>query len=169
MKALGLILMSLVNREREFWSLPPVRYDFALEKYLYNNVTNNGSWFYESGPETVSWDIEGHTRYCDLRGFFLKPLGFNYQIRDTFRDSVPRIFRQRLSQGRVCKKTVFADGDKCSWFYAYHPVLMSNYTRFACKTLNFQGRYVPDYLRDKQMRSFFCYFDGSLYFLKNSK
>ena len=169
MKALGLILVSLVNRERAFWSLPPVKYDFALEKYLKANLIN-ATWLYESGPRSRSWTIENVTRSCDLNGCFTRPMGFNYLFRDTYKNSVPRIFRYRIQQNHICKRTVFADGDKCSWFYAYGPVLLQrNFTRFACSTYNVQGRYVPSDLVNKQMRSFWCWFDDELYFLKNSK
>lgn len=169
MKRLGLVLMTLVNRERSFWSLPPVQYDFQLEKYLDANVTD-ATWLYEDGPQTRSWTVENVTRSCSLNGCFIRPLGYHYLFRDTFRDSVPRIFRYRINQGRICKRTVFADGDPCSWFYAYYPVLMQrDLTRFACKTYNVQGRYVPVDLVDKQKRSFWCFSDVEPFYLGDSK
>lgn len=169
MKVMGLVLMSLVNRERAFWSLPAVKYDFELERYLKANVTN-ATWLYESGPVSRSWTVENVTRSCDLNGCFARPLGYNYMFRDTFKESVPRIFRYRINQGRICKRTVFADGDKCSWFYAYQPVLMqTDLTRFACNTYDYQGRYVPDDLRDKQMRSFWCWSTAVPFYLRDSK
>jgi hypothetical protein len=163
-KVFGLALMSIVNQERTSIGLAPVAYNFTLHNYLDNVITDNGSWFYESGPDYTSWVVEGQTRSCDLRGCFLKPLGHTYMFRDTYKDSVPKIFRYRIKQ-RNCDHTDFADGYPCSWYYAYYPTMMSNYTSFACKALNYQGRYVPIALINKQMKSFWCYFNGKLKYM----
>jgi len=162
MLRLGTILALLVNRERIRLDLSPVKYDFSLEKSL---GSYNGSYLYSSGSKNVSWTIEGQTRFCDLNGCHLKPLGYNYMFRDTFKDSVPRIFRYRIAQGSICTKTVFADGDPCSWYYAFYPVIVQNFTRFGCREYNYQGRYVPKDLINKQKRSFWCFFDSRVYYL----
>lgn len=166
-KAAILLITSLINYERISKGLNIVSYNYNLHNYLYGNITNNGSWFYESTNELRSWEIEGQRRFCDLRGCFLKPLGYNYMFRDTYKDSIPIIFRYRLGQ-RDCNRTVFKDGDPCSWFYAYYPVLMQpGFKSFACKSLNYQGRFVPDSLKDHQFKSFWCYFNDEKYFLNS--
>lgn len=159
---LGLILTTLINRERLFWGLEKIDYDYKLENHLRQF---NGSFLYQSGPLNLTWTIEGHNRFCDLNGCHIKPLEYNYMFRDTFKDSVPRIIRMRIRQNHICKKTVFADGDKCSWFYAYGQVLLQNFTKFACCEYNYQGRYVPKELIDKQKKSFWCYFNTKVYYL----
>lgn len=164
-KVIGIILMNLINDQRNSIGISPIKYDFVLHDYLKNNITNNGSWFYESTEISKSWEIEGHNRSCDLHGCFLKPLEQNYMFRDTMRNSIVKIFRYRLNQ-KDCDHTDFFDGAKCSWFYHYYPVMMSNYTSFACKILNHQGRFVPDSLKDRQLKSFWCFSDGILPWFK---
>lgn len=164
-KAVGIILMNLINVERNNIGLSPINYNFELHNYLKNNVTNNGSYFYESTELSKSWIIEGHNRSCDLRGCFMKPLEQNYMLRDTMRNSIVKIFRYRLAQ-KDCKHTDFVDNMPCSWFYHYYPIMMSNYTSFTCKILDYQGRFVPDLLKDRQLKSFWCFFDGFLPWFK---
>ena len=42
-KVVGLLLASLINKERSMFNLLPVSYDFKLHDYLKDSVTNNGS------------------------------------------------------------------------------------------------------------------------------
>jgi len=163
-KVVALLITSLINRDRQFLHLPIVKYDFNLHNFLENNVTNNGSYFYESTNDRVTWTVENNTRYCDLRGCFLTPLENQYMFRDTYKDSIVKIFRYRLSQ-RNCNHTDFVDGTPCSWFYHYYPVMMQpDFKSFACKSLNFQGRFVPGSLKNKQFKSFWCFMDAIPYY-----
>lgn len=164
-KITGLLLASLINKERQILNLPLVKYDDTLHNYLKNNDTFSGKYLYDHGPNYHSWVVENVTRYCDLNGCFEKPLGNSYMFRDTMRDSIVKIFRYRIAQ-KGCKHTDFFDGAKCSWYYHYFPVMMSNYTSFACKVLNFQGIFVPDSHKDRQFKSFWCYFDSILPWFK---
>jgi len=163
-KVVGLLLASLINKERSMFNLLPVSYDFKLHDYLKDSVTNNGSWFYESGPNIKKWTIENNERYCDLNGCFLRPQNNSYMMRDTMRDSIVKIFRYRLAQ-RNCKHTDFVDGKKCSWKYAYYDVLMQkDFKSFACKILNYQGRFVPDNLVNVQKKSWWCFFNTEVFY-----
>lgn len=165
-KITGLLLASLINKERQILNLPLVKYNDTLHNYLKNNDTLSGEYLYDSGPNYKSWVIENVTRSCDLNGCFEKPLWFNYMFRDTMRDSIIKIFRYRIAQ-KGCKHTDFFDGAKCSWYYHYFPVMMGNYTSFACKVLDYPGTFLPDYLIGIQKKSFWCFFDGELPWFKD--
>ena len=69
--ATGIILANLINYERSLLNLNLVTYDKNAHKYLNKNITNNSSYFYESGHDYRSWTVEGHTRSCDLNGCFI--------------------------------------------------------------------------------------------------
>ena len=164
-KAIGLLLASLVNKERLLLNLNKVEYDIQLHNFLKFNVTDNGSYFYDTSPYYKSWTIEGNTRHCDLNGCFMTPMDNNYMFRDTMKDSIVKIFKYRIAQ-KGCDHTDFYDGAKCSWYYHYFPVMMSNYTSFACKVLDYQGKFVPESHKNRQFKSFWCYFDGILPWFK---
>ena len=123
------------------------------------------SWYYETTNKSINWTIEGKNRFCNIQGCHFNPLGNHYMFRDTHKNSIPKIIRYRLSQ-RNCKSTDFVDGMPCSWYYVYYPVLLQNFTSFACVDLDTQGTWVPSYLIDKQKRAFFCYFDSKVYYWK---
>ena len=164
-KITGLLLASLINKERKNLNLPLIKYNDTLHDYLKSNNTFNGEYLYDSGPNYKSWVIENVTRYTDINGVFERPFGHNYMFRDTMKDSIVKIFRYRIAQ-KGCKSTQFFDGDRCSWFYAYYPVMMQNYTSFACKILDYPGRFLPPNLIGIQKKSWWCFFDSTVYYWK---
>lgn len=165
--ATGIILASLINQERALLNLNLVTYDKNAHKYLQQNITDNSTYFYESGPDYKSWSIEGHTRSCDLRGCFINfesgEKTYNYMFRDTMKDSIVKIFRYRIAQ-KNCKSTDFFDGAKCSWKYAYYDTMMQNYTSFACKIMDGRGKFLPASLVGIQNKNFWCFFDSTVYY-----
>lgn len=175
---IGALLAFLVNQERALFSLPPVAYNASLHRELqkFQDTVTNDSWFYEIGPQATNFTSNGVTRINNLRGSFVRVQGSRYLFRDTFYKSVPIIFRHRARQRDCfnwakCSNTtfnlftscmkdpiIFADGYPCSWAYAYYGVFVQRSLRsFACLDLYAQGRFVPDNLVNKQMRSFWCY------------
>lgn len=162
-KAAAILITALINNERSRNNLLPVTYNYELDNVLReHNVPD--SWYYGPANKTIEWNIENNTRHCSINGCFYEPMeGYSYLARDTYKDSIPKIFRYRLSQ-RDCEKTDFENGKKCSWKYAYYDVLMQNFTSYACKSLNFQGTWTPTNLLDIQKRSFFCWFDTKPYY-----
>lgn len=161
-RAWAILITGLINVERASHNLLPVSYNWELDSALRShNVSDD--WYYKTTNRSINWTIENQNRYCNIEGCHYKPLGHSYMFRDTHKDSVPKIFRYRLKQ-RNCHKTDFFDGAKCSWWYAYYPVLLQNFTSFACVDLATVGTWVPDKLKDIQKRAFFCYFDTKVFY-----
>lgn len=168
--ATGLILASLVNKERAILGLSKVMYDADAHRFLDRNITDNSSYFYDTGNNYKSWTIEGNTRSCDLNGCFINFTAnnktFNYQLRDTMRYSIVKIFKYRIAQ-KNCDHTDFFDGAKCSWYYHYFPIMMQkDYTSFACKVMDGQGKFVPSSHKNRQFKNFWCFYDSVLPWFK---
>lgn len=165
-RAAAILITGLINVERRNHDLLPVSYNWELDSVLRSHDVPP-DWYYRPTNKSIVWNIENQTRHCNIEGCHYKPsvngTEFNYMFRDTHKDSVPKIFRYRLKQ-RDCQKTDFVDGKKCSWWYAYYPVLLQNFTSFACVDLATQGTWTPIKLLDKQKRAFFCYFDTKVYY-----
>jgi hypothetical protein len=165
-KAWAIIITSLINVERIRNNCVPISYNFELDRTLRTNNVSD-SWYYAQTDKSINWTIEGRDRYCNIEGCHYKPVvnnkTYNYMMRDTYKDSIPKIFRMRVNQ-RDCKSTEFVNGKKCSWYFAYFPVFLQNFTSFACKSLNYQGTWVPDNLIGIQNKAFFCYFDTLVYY-----
>lgn len=159
-----IIITSLINVERSKHNLQPVVYNYTLDNYLKNDGYK-GDWYYGTSDKTINWTIEGQNRFCNINGCHYKPLGYNYLFRETYKDSIPKIIRMRLAQ-RDCNHTDFKDGEKCSWWYAYYKTLMQpEFSSYACKSLNFQGLWTPEWLLNIQKKSFWCYFNTKVFYL----
>lgn len=163
-KVWTILITSLINNERIRNNFLPISYNYDLDNVL-RTYNVEDSWYYKQSNKTIEWIIENNTRHCSINGCFYEPIeGYSYMFRDTFKDSIPKIFRYRLSQ-RDCLKTDFIDSKLCSWKYAYYDVLMQNFTSYACVSLNFQGLWTPTNLLDIQNKAFFCYFDAMPYYM----
>lgn len=163
-KAWAILITSLINVERTKNNLLPVSYNWQLDTYLREYPVAD-SWYYADTDRFINWTIEGQNRYCRIEGCHFRPMNYSYLFRETYKDSIPKIIRMRLSQ-RDCNHTDFVDGMPCSWKYIYYDTLMQDFTNFACKSLNFEGRWVPEWLKGIQKKSFMCYFDSKVFYWK---
>lgn len=164
-KSVAILITALINVERDSNGLLPVRYDFELHDVLRaHNVTD--SWYYQESGRVINWTISGQNRYCSINGCFYEPLNNTYLFRETYKDSIAKIFRYRLGQ-RDCNKTDFVDGMPCSWKYVYYDALMMPELKsFACKSLNYQGTWTPTWLLGRQKKSFWCYSNTKPFYWK---
>lgn len=175
---LGLKLVSIVNKERSLYNLTPVVYDHKLLNEINNfTSTKNASWFYDSSPNNSTFYLKSGgkliPREQHLNGVIETP--FSYLFRDTYKNSIPLIFKFRANQ-RSCfdwkkcdkknfylfssctKKLELRTRKKCSFSYAYYPLFVyPSLKSFACISLDFQGTYVPESLKNVQKKSFWCY------------
>jgi len=158
-----IITTALINRERSTLNLAPVTYDYQLNTFLKgHNVPD--SWYYAETNKYINWTIEKNDRYCNINLCHFKPLNNSYLFRETYKDSIPKIIRMRLNQ-RHCNHTDFKDGMPCSWWYVYYKTLMDpNLKSYACKSLNHQGTWVPDWLKNIQKKAFVCYSNHKVFY-----
>ena len=166
-----------INQERTQYGLPSIKYNYSLSKII-NKYKQQGEWLYSPGNMSYNFTYNNITRIQDLNGQFLSFFAkeeFKYLYRDTYRDSVNKIVRMRNNQ-RVCfnindcsetfnqyvscvkNHLQLENSKRCSWANSYYPKhLIGSLTSIAILKLDYQGKFVPESLFNKQHRSFWIY------------
>ena len=171
-------IIKIINKERKIYNQDPIYYNYDLYEKIKKYETL-GSWFYENG--IYSYTIQRFNRTNRLKGSFLNQYindtSFDYFFRDTYKNSVSKIFQFRVNQRRffnpeLCSKLNFDYWSSCvknpkatlqnskprSWWYAYYlPMIQKDLKWIFCLKLNVEGRYIPDKLKGIQTNAFFCY------------
>ena len=171
-------IIDIINNERKIYNQPPIYYNYEIQNKI-KKYESLGSWFYESG--NLSYTILRFNRTNNLKGSFLNKYinntDFDYLFRDTYKNSVSKIFQFRANQRKffnykLCSKTSFDYYSSCvnnpkkmlrnskpsSWYYAYYPGLINENLKWIfCLKLNTQGKYTPEKLKNIQYKSFWCY------------
>ena len=94
-------IIKIINKERKIYNQDPIYYNYDLyEKIKKYEIL--GSWFYENG--IYSYTIQRFNRTNRLNGSFLNQYindtSFDYFFRDTYKNSVSKIFQFRANQKR---------------------------------------------------------------------